>query len=73
MDLFGKKVELSFKGRSASKSYCGVCTTLVFFAFVVWSVIYLGQDMFLKENPETVFSELFTNDPPQVKIDQNNF
>mmetsp|Transcript_13233 Transcript_13233/g.11319 ORF Transcript_13233/g.11319 Transcript_13233/m.11319 type:complete len:283 (+) Transcript_13233:57-905(+) len=73
LDMFGQRAHFNFKGRGVSKSTCGVLFTYIFLFIVLWSIFYTGRDIVLREEPETVESERFFEDPEPLIISPSTF
>jgi len=72
-DLFGLKASFNFRGDSTSRSTCGVCSTILFGLFCLWSLYHVGKDIVYKEHPETIQSIIFVEDPEEIIIGPNTF
>jgi len=73
IDLFGKAVELNFNGGRKARTRVGGVFTILFLGFWIWAIYDVGHDIIKKEDPTTVTSEYFSENPAMMKINPDTF
>lgn len=63
IDIFGISPRLYFQGKGLYQTKCGSILTILTGATIILSFLFYGSEMFLKENPITVFTEEFIRSP----------
>ena len=63
IDIFGNKVELNFKNEKLHKTYFGSCITLLVFILSVLAIIFFGQGLIFRDNPDMIVAEYLNNLP----------
>jgi hypothetical protein len=67
-DLFGKRIQLKFKGKPHFSSIVGKFFTWACVLMLFLSFGFFARELVVRESPNTIKSELHTLDPPGFDI-----
>jgi hypothetical protein len=73
-DMFGKKIELNFRGKPQFTSLLGRIFTWISIALMVAAGGFFGRELIVRESPNTIKSDLYSLNPPGFDLrDKNTF
>ena len=72
-DMFGFTPYLEFNKKLKFVTNFGMIMSFIYFALIILSVFYFSKDLYLRDNPETNYSEIFLTKPDDFVLDHAQF
>ena len=71
-DKFGSQIKFAFKKNQIHRTFYGGIFTLFSYILIILVSFYFGQDLWIRSNPNTVFSEEIVDMPERFDINHES-